>query len=44
VGGCWLLFAGFAWRFGISHAERGRWGRAVPGLLGLRGAAAGARP
>ena len=42
VGGCWLLFAAFAWRFGISRAERGRWGRAVPGLLGLRGAAAGA--
>lgn len=39
LGGCWLLFAACAWSFGLTPAERGRWTRAVPGLLGLRGTA-----
>ena len=37
VAGCWLPFAACAWRFGLSGAERLRWGRLVPGLFGMRG-------
>jgi O-antigen/teichoic acid export membrane protein len=36
VGGCWLLFAACAWRFGLAAHERERWGRMVSGLLGSR--------
>ncbi len=45
VGVCWLPFAACAWWLGVPAAERGRWSRMVPGLLGDRGtAAAGAGP
>lgn len=44
VTGCWLVFAGFAWRFGVTSAERTRWGRMIPGLFGIRPAAAEAGP
>lgn len=34
--GCWLVFAVWAWRFGISDEERGRWTQLGSGLLGAR--------
>jgi O-antigen/teichoic acid export membrane protein len=39
VGGCGVLFLACAWRFGLTAAERARWGRMMPGLLGLRATA-----
>jgi O-antigen/teichoic acid export membrane protein len=40
VAGCWLPFAWCAWRLGLNETERVRWSRMVPGLIGLRSAAA----
>jgi O-antigen/teichoic acid export membrane protein len=34
VGGCWLVFAGFAWWVALSAAERQAWGRMLPRLIG----------
>ncbi len=42
AGCCWVVFAWSAWRFGLSRAERERWGRIVPGLFDRGAAAAGA--
>ena len=42
-GACWLAFAACAWRWGITGAERDRWGRMVPGLFGRAVAAAPVR-
>lgn len=40
TGTSWLVFAVIAWRWAVTPGERTRWARMVPGLLGLRGAAA----
>jgi len=37
VAGSWLVFAGVAWRFGLTSAERGRWARLAPGMFKRRG-------
>jgi O-antigen/teichoic acid export membrane protein len=46
VGGCWLLFAAAAWRWGVGPAERHRWSEALPRAFGLqrRAAVTEARP
>jgi len=46
VGGCWLLFAAAAWRWGIAAGERRRWSEALPRAFGLsrRAAVTEARP
>jgi hypothetical protein len=45
VGGCWLLFAAAAWRWGIGPAERRRWSETLPRAFGLqRAAVTEARP
>jgi O-antigen/teichoic acid export membrane protein len=38
--GCWVVFAGCAWRWGLGPSERNRWTRMVPGLFGSRVAVA----
>jgi O-antigen/teichoic acid export membrane protein len=41
TGGCWAVFAWFAWRFGMNAGERERWLIMVPALFGRKPAAAG---
>jgi hypothetical protein len=36
VGGSWLAFAVCAWRFGLTSAERHRWGRMISNLWASR--------